>query len=132
MWYKIKDFFNKNEDIIEEENEQLRKKHKYSLKEINSITKEKDELSKKYIDLLEEKTKGFDKYLEYKTLYEQNYEIVKSQKKEIAVLKEDIKRLEEENNALQEKINKKNKTIKKCNKKVEELKKEDIENGKAK
>lgn len=90
--------FNTNEDtkIIAEENKQLRKKNKYSQREIDEINAEKEELARKYIEILEEKSNGFNEYLKYQELYNDAYTTVKAQKREIAELKEEIKQLTEE------------------------------------
>ena len=115
-----------NKDFdIEEENKQLRKKNKYNKKEIDEINSEKEELARKYIDILEEKANGFDQYLKYFNLCEDQSITIKSQKKEIAELKEKIKELTEENISLLDKIEKKNMKIKKCNEKVKEMEKKD-------
>lgn len=50
----------------------------------------------KYIEILEEKSKGFDQYLYYHDLYAETYTLTKEQKKEIAELKSEIRRLNEE------------------------------------
>ncbi|MGN0967037.1 MAG: hypothetical protein ACI4OP_05610 [Candidatus Coprovivens sp.] len=85
-----------DKDNILEENKQLKVKRKHTYKEMERIKAEKDELMAKYIEILEEKSKGFDQYLYYHDLYAETYTLTKEQKKEIAELKSEIKRLNEE------------------------------------
>ena len=85
-----------DKDNILEENRQLKVKRKHTYKEMEKIKEEKDEMMAKYIELLEEKSKGFDQYLHYHDLYAKTYALVKEQKKEIAELKSEVKRLNEE------------------------------------
>lgn len=106
---------------IEEENRQLRRKNKYSKKEIDNINAEKNELAKKYIEILEEKSQKFNDYLKYQEMYGEAYATIKAQKKEIAELKEEIKELSEEIERLNGIIDKKNDTIKREKKKNEEI-----------
>lgn len=83
-------------DNILEENRQLKAKRKHTSRELDKIREEKDELATKYINLLEEKAKGFDQYLYYHDLYAETQTVNKEQKKEIAELKCEIRRLNEE------------------------------------
>lgn len=106
---------------IEEENRQLRRKNKYTKKEIDNINAEKNELAKKYIEILEEKSQKFNDYLKYQEMYGEAYATIKAQKKEIAELKEEIKELSEEIEKLNGIIDKKNDTIKREKKKNEEI-----------
>ena len=85
-----------DKDNILEENRQLKVKRKHTYKEMEKIKEEKDEMMAKYIELLEEKSKGFDQYLYYHDLYAETYTLTKEQKKEIAELKSEVKRLNEE------------------------------------
>lgn len=85
-----------DKDNILEENKQLKVKRKHTYKEMEKIKAEKDELMAKYIEILEEKSKGFDQYLYYHDLYAETYTLTKEQKKEIAELKSEIRRLNEE------------------------------------
>ena len=85
-----------DKDDILEENRQLKVKRKHTYKEMEKIKAEKDELMAKYIEILEEKSKGFDQYLYYHDLYAETYTLAKEQKKEIAELKSEVKRLNEE------------------------------------
>ena len=85
-----------DKDNILEENRQLKVKRKHTYKEMEKIKEEKDEIMAKYIELLEEKSKGFDQYLYYHDLYAETYALTKEQKKEIAELKSEVKRLNEE------------------------------------
>ena len=85
-----------DKDNILEENRQLKVKRKHTYKEMEKIKEEKDEIMAKYIELLEEKSKGFDQYLYYHDLYAETYTLTKEQKKEIAELKSEVKRLNEE------------------------------------
>ena len=85
-----------DKDNILEENRQLKVKRKHTYKEMEKIKEEKDEMMAKYIELLEEKSKGFDQYLYYHDLYAKTYALTKEQKKEIAELKSEVKRLNEE------------------------------------
>ena len=85
-----------DKDNILEENRQLKVKRRNTHKEMEKIKEEKDEMMAKYIELLEEKSKGFDQYLYYHDLYAETYTLTKEQKKEIAELKSEVKRLNEE------------------------------------
>lgn len=85
-----------DKDNILEENRQLKVKRRHTYKEMEKIKEEKDEMMAKYIELLEEKSKGFDQYLYYHDLYAETYTLTKEQKKEIAELKSEVKRLNEE------------------------------------
>ena len=85
-----------DKDNILEENRQLKAKRRHTYKEMEKIKEEKDEMMAKYIELLEEKSKGFDQYLYYHDLYAETYTLTKEQKKEIAELKSEVKRLNEE------------------------------------
>lgn len=85
-----------DKDNILEENRQLKVKRRHTYKEMEKIKEEKDEMMTKYIELLEEKSKGFDQYLYYHDLYAETYTLTKEQKKEIAELKSEVKRLNEE------------------------------------
>ena len=85
-----------DKDNILEENRQLKAKRRHTHKEMGKIKEEKDEMMAKYIELLEEKSKGFDQYLYYHDLYAETYTLTKEQKKEIAELKSEVKRLNEE------------------------------------
>ena len=85
-----------DKDNILEENRQLKAKRRHTHKEMEKIKEEKDEMMAKYIELLEEKSKGFDQYLYYHDLYAETYNLTKEQKKEIAELKSEVKRLNEE------------------------------------
>ena len=85
-----------DKDNILEENRQLKAKRRHTHKEMEKIKEEKDEMMAKYIELLEEKSKGFDQYLHYHDLYAKTYALAKEQKKEIAELKSEVKRLNEE------------------------------------
>ena len=85
-----------DKDNILEKNRQLKVKRKHTYKEMEKIKAEKDELMAKYIEILEEKSKGFDQYLYYHDLYAETYTLTKEQKKEIAELKSEVKRLNEE------------------------------------
>lgn len=94
----IRELFSRDEqtDNIIEENRQLKIKRKHTSKEMDALKAEKDEIVAKYIELLEEKAKGFDQYLYYHDLYGETYTLTKEQKKEIAELKGEVKRLNEE------------------------------------
>ena len=93
----FKDFFGeRDENIILEENKQLRKKRKYDKEDYKKLKGEYDDVVKKYISLLEEKSKGFDQYLYYHDLYAKKKTKTKEQKKEIAKLKSEVKRLNEQ------------------------------------
>ena len=85
-----------DKDNILEENRQLKVKRRHTYKEMEKIKEEKDEMMAKYIELLEEKSKGFDQYLYYHDLYAETYTLTKEQQKEIAELKSEVKRLNEE------------------------------------
>lgn len=106
----FREIFGKDSDKnnILEENRQLKIKRKHTSKELDKIREERDELANKYIQLLEEKAKGFDQYLYYHDLYASVQSLNKEQKKEIAELKNEIKKL---NDSL-EKKNKPKKEIK--------------------
>jgi len=122
----FKDWFNslRADDVnsdIEEENRQLRKKNKYSKKEIDNINAEKNELARKYIEILEEKSEKFNDYIKYQDLYGEAYATIKAQKKEIAELKEEIRELDDEITRLNSIIERKNDKIKREVKKNEEI-----------
>lgn len=85
-----------DKDNILKENRRLKAKTKNAHKKMEEMEEEKDEMTTKYIELLEEKSKGFDQYLHYHDLYAKTYALVKEQKKEIADLKSEVKRLNEE------------------------------------
>ena len=92
----FKDFFGEeDEDTILEENKQLKKKRKHDKEDYKNLREEYDDVVKKYISLLEEKSKGFDQYLYYHDLYAETYTLTKEQKKEIAEIKSEGKRWNE-------------------------------------
>ena len=112
----FKDFFGKgDEDIILEENRQLRKKRKHDKEDYERLREEYDDVVKKYISLLEEKGKGFDQYIHYHDLYGETYNLTKEQKKEIAELKM-------ENRTLNETLEEVQSTLSKRDKEIEQLK----------
>lgn len=112
----FKDFFGKgDEDIILEENKQLRKKRKHDKEDYERLREEYDDVVKKYISLLEEKGKGFDQYIHYHDLYGETYNLTKEQKKEIAELKM-------ENKTLNETLEEVQSTLLKRDKEIEQLK----------
>lgn len=112
----FKDFFGKgDEDIILEENKQLRKKRKHDKEDYEKLKEEYDNVVKKYISLLEEKGKGFDQYIHYHDLYGETYNLTKEQKKEIAELKM-------ENRTLNETLEEVQSTLSKRDKEIEQLK----------
>lgn len=112
----FKDFFGKgDEDIILEENKQLRKKRKHDKEDYERLKEEYDDVVKKYISLLEEKGKGFDQYVHYHDLYGETYNLTKEQKKEIAELKM-------ENRTLNETLEEVKSTLSKRDKEIEQLK----------
>lgn len=112
----FKDFFGKgDEDIILEENKQLRKKRKHDKEDYEKLREEYDDVIKKYISLLEEKGKGFDQYIHYHDLYGETYNLTKEQKKEIAELKM-------ENRTLNETLEEVQSTLSKRDKEIEQLK----------
>ena len=108
----FKDFFGKgDEDIILEENKQLRKKRKHDKEDYEKLKEEYDDVVKKYISLLEEKGKGFDQYIHYHDLYGETYNLTKEQKKEIAELKMENRTLNETLEELQSTLSKRDKEI---------------------
>lgn len=112
----FKDFFGKgDENIILEENKQLRKKRKHDKEDYEKLREEYDDVVKKYISLLEEKGKGFDQYIHYHDLYGETYNLTKEQKKEIAELKM-------ENRTLNETLEEVQSTLSKRDKEIEQLK----------
>ena len=112
----FKVFFGKgDEDIILEENKQLRKKRKHDKEDYEKLREEYDDVVKKYISLLEEKGKGFDQYIHYHDLYGETYNLTKEQKKEIAELKM-------ENRTLNETLEEVQSTLSKRDKEIEQLK----------
>ncbi len=64
--------------------------------ELNSLENEFNILNKKYIELLEDKGKAFDRYLDYKEKYALVYNDRKEIKKELALAKEKVTELEKE------------------------------------
>ena len=112
----FKDFFGKgDENIILEENKQLRKKRKHDKEDYEKLREEYDDVVKKYISLLEEKGKGFDQYIYYHDLYGETYNLTKEQKKEIVELKM-------ENRTLNETLEEVQSTLSKRDKEIEQLK----------
>lgn len=78
---------------------------------MKKIKEEKDEMMAKYIELLKEKSKGFDQYLYYHDLYAETYTLTKEQKKEIAELKIEIRTLNETLEEVQSTLSKRDKEI---------------------
>ena len=112
----FKNFFGEgDEDIILEENKQLRKKRKRDKEDYEKLREEYNDIVKKYISLLEEKGKGFDQYIYYHDLYGETYNLTKEQKKEIAELKM-------ENRTLNETLEEVQSTLSKRDKEIEQLK----------
>ena len=117
----FKDFFGKgDEDIILEENKQLRKKRKHDKEDYERLREEYDDVVKKYISLLEEKGKGFDQYIHYHDLYGETYNLTKEQKKEIAELKMENRTLNETLEELQSTLSKRDKEIEQLKNSTEE------------
>ena len=117
----FKDFFGKgDEDIILEENKQLRKKRKHDKEDYEKLREEYDDVVKKYISLLEEKGKGFDQYIHYHDLYGETYNLTKEQKKEIAELKMENRTLNETLEELQSTLSKRDKEIEQLKNSTEE------------
>lgn len=117
----FKDFFGKgDEDIILEENKQLRKKRKHDKEDYEKLREEYDDVIKKYISLLEEKGKGFDQYIHYHDLYGETYNLTKEQKKEIAELKMENRTLNETLEELQSTLSKRDKEIEQLKNSTEE------------
>lgn len=117
----FKDFFGKgDEDIILEENKQLRKKRKHDKEDYEKLKEEYDDVVKKYISLLEEKGKGFDQYIHYHDLYGETYNLTKEQKKEIAELKMENRTLNETLEELQSTLSKRDKEIEQLKNSTEE------------
>ena len=112
----FKNFFGEgDEDIILEENKQLRRKRKRDKEDYEKLKEEYNDIVKKYISLLEEKGKGFDQYIYYHDLYGETYNLTKEQKKEIAELKM-------ENRTLNETLEEVQSTLSKRDKEIEQLK----------
>lgn len=126
MMEKIRNWFKKDEDLVEQENRQLRKRNKQTQKEFDGIKEEKDEIMNKYMTILEEKAKGFDQYLYYQNLYDKAYSTNKEQKKEIADLKSEIKTLNETLEEVQSTLSKRDKEIERLKKSAEKRTKADI------
>ena len=117
----FKDFFGKgDEDIILDENKQLRKKTKHDKEDHEKLKEEYDDVVKKYISLLEEKGKGFDQYIHYHDLYGETYNLTKEQKKEIAELKMENRTLNETLEELQSTLSKRDKEIEQLKNSTEE------------
>ena len=117
----FKNFFGKgDEDIILEENKQLRKKRKHDKEDYEKLREEYDDVVKKYISLLEEKGKGFDQYIHYHDLYGETYNLTKEQKKEIAELKMENRTLNETLEELQSTLSKRDKEIEQLKNSTEE------------
>lgn len=87
--------FKKDIEAILNENEQLRKKREHDKIDIQELQEEHDEIVKKYIELLEEKGRGFDQYIYYHDLYADAYNTIKKLKKENAELKTEVRTLKE-------------------------------------
>lgn len=124
----FKDFFGKgDEDIILEENKQLRKKRKHDKEDYEKLKEEYDDVVKKYINLLEEKGKGFDQYIHYHDLYGETYNLTKEQKKEIAELKMENRTLNETLEEVQSTLSKRDKEIEQLKNSTEEQTEIDVE-----
>lgn len=87
--------FKGDANAILEENEQLRKKREYDKADMQDLQEKYEEVVGKYIELLEEKGKGFDRYIYYHDLYAEAYNTIKEQKKENAELRAEIRALQE-------------------------------------
>lgn len=95
---KILDKFDEND--FNNENKKLKRNYKHLAEEIEKLKQEKEEITQKYIALLEEKGKGFDQYLHYHDLYGKYYSISKEQKKEIMELKLEINKQNDNTNTV--------------------------------
>ena len=123
----FKDFFGKgDENIILEENKQLRKKRKHDKEDYEKLKEEYNDIVKKYISLLEEKGKGFDQYIYYHDLYGETYNLTKEQKKEIAEVKMENRTLNETLEEVQSTLSKRDKEIERLKKGAEKQIKADV------
>lgn len=78
-----------NDDLKEYRNKDaINNKIKRLTKAIEILESEYKELNKKYIELLEDKSKAFDMYIDYKNKYETVYNDRKELKKALALEKE--------------------------------------------
>ena len=124
----FKDFFGeRDENIILEENKQLRKKRKHDKEDYKKLKVEYDDVVKKYISLLEEKGKGFDQYIYYHDLYGETYSLTKEQKREIAELKAEIRALNETLEEVQSTLSRRDEEIEQLKKSAEEQIKAEVE-----
>ena len=64
-------FKNDKKNDIFSENQQLKRKRKNIQEELDLIKLEKEEITNKYINLLEKKAEEFDKYFYYQDLYKE-------------------------------------------------------------
>ena len=79
------------EQDIKNENKQMKKKIKNFKAAYNEVNQEKEELSQKYIALLEEKGAGFNQYIYYQNKCNEISNELKETGKQISVLKGDFK-----------------------------------------
>ena len=94
----FREIFNRDsdKDNILEENKQLKVKRKHTQKELDETKEKLEDITNKYIEILEEKAKGFDQYLYYQDLYGETYTQMKEYKKELAEVKMQLKSAQEE------------------------------------
>lgn len=107
---------------IYKENEELKRKRKVDKEEFDNLKVEYDDITKKYMTLLEEKAQEFDKCTLYQEAYRETYTLTKEQKKEIVELKAENKSLKDNINELENVLARKSKEVDrlKKNKKKEE------------
>lgn len=86
----LKEIFDLNRIELIGENEKIKKNKKAIEKELQEEKLKNEELKNKYIELLEEKANGFDKYIHYEEECIKLAEEKRQMKKEIAELKENL------------------------------------------
>jgi len=112
--------FKDNKEIAEE-NSRIRRGKKAVERELLETEEKLEEITDKYILLLEEKGEGFNQYIHYHDLCVELNDTVKKNKKEMADLKNEIKQLTSIISEKDEIITKIEKENKKLNKKINKI-----------
>lgn len=96
----------KEKNKLIEENMEIRKQKHYIEQKFNMLNNNLNEITNKYIKLLEQKAEQFDLYVKYQNECIEYATKNREYKKEIATLKEQVKSVIEENNDLKIKLEK--------------------------
>lgn len=96
-------FKNDKKNDIFSENQQLKRKRKNIQEELDLIKLEKEEITNKYINLLEKKAEEFDKYFYYQDLYKEVEKENKKYKKDLKELELQLEKIKEKNDKIKEK-----------------------------